>query len=416
MLDFAALPPEINSARIYSGPGSGPLRAAGVAWNSLAAEMRSAAASYSTVISGLTSGSWQGPASTSMAAAAAPYAAWMNTTAAQAEQTAAQAQAAATAYEAAFAMTVPPPVIAANRTALAALVATNILGQNTPAIAATEAHYGEMWAQDAAAMYGYAGSSATASQLTPFTAPQQTTTATGLAGQTAAIAQATGTSASTNTAAATATSAATNASTTSGLAEWLGIAPGSDTSTTGLAGLLNFLDGSDGSLLGSFLNNNTVANLSNAFTTSGLLNPTTFIDAVTGFSYLFGAEALEGGLASNLSGLAAGLGLGPAASALGSAGLPGLGAVSAGMGQAASLGALSVPNSWAAAAPALGKMATQLPSVSALGATPLIAPGGPVGMPGVPLGGVAGMTQHDVEEIPIYGFRPIVMARPPAAG
>ena len=51
----------------------------------------------------------------------------------------------------------PPPVIEANRTLLMTLIATNILGQNTPAIAATEAHYMEMWAQDAAAMYGYAG-------------------------------------------------------------------------------------------------------------------------------------------------------------------------------------------------------------------------------------------------------------------
>ena len=130
--------------------------------------MRSAAASYSSVVSRLTGSSWQGPASTSMAAAAAPYAAWMNTTAAQAEQTAAQAQAAVTAYESAFSMTVSPAVIAANRAQLASLVATNILGQNTPAIAATEALYAEMWAQDAAAMYGYAGSSAAASQLTPF--------------------------------------------------------------------------------------------------------------------------------------------------------------------------------------------------------------------------------------------------------
>ena len=151
MLDFAALPPEINSARMYSGAGSGPLLSAGAAWSQLAAEMRSAAASYSSIISGLTSGSWLGPSSASMAAAAAPYAAWMNTTAAQAEQTAAQAQAAVSAYESAFGMTVPPAVIAANRAQLASLVATNILGQNTPAIAATEALYGEMWAQDAGA-------------------------------------------------------------------------------------------------------------------------------------------------------------------------------------------------------------------------------------------------------------------------
>ena len=53
-------------------------------------------------------------------------------------------------------MTVPPPVIAANRAQLMALIATNFFGQNTPAIAATEAHYSEMWVQDATAMYGYA--------------------------------------------------------------------------------------------------------------------------------------------------------------------------------------------------------------------------------------------------------------------
>ena len=64
----------------------------------------------------------------------------------------------------------PPPEIAANRTQLAQLVATNIFGQNTPAIASTEIQYAEMWVQDALAMDGYAGSSAAATKLTPFTA------------------------------------------------------------------------------------------------------------------------------------------------------------------------------------------------------------------------------------------------------
>ena len=142
--------------------------AAAASWDSLATEVSSAAGDYGSVISGLTSGPWRGPASASMVAAAAPYVSWMNATAAQAEQAADQAKAAASAYETAFAATVPPPVIVANRTLLASLVATNVLGQNTPAIATTEAHYAEMWAQDAAAMYGYAGSSAAASTLTPF--------------------------------------------------------------------------------------------------------------------------------------------------------------------------------------------------------------------------------------------------------
>ena len=412
MIDFALLPPEINSARMYSGPGSASMLAAGAAWSQLAAEMRSAAASYSSIISGLTSGTWSGPSSVSMAAAAAPYATWMNTTAAQAEQTAAQAQAAVSAYEQAFGMTVPPAEIATNRTQLVSLLQNNVLGQNAPAIAATEAEYGDMWAQDAAAMYGYAGSSAAASQLTPFTQPSQTTSATGLAGQAAAVAQAARTSAGTS-------GASTGASSAGGLSSWLGdiTAPGSNTATTGLAGLLNDLDGSNGSLLGSFLNNATVANFSNAFTTSGLLNPTAMIDSVTCFSYLFPSMA-GGALPSDVSGLAAGLGSGMAK--LGSAGLPGLGAaVSAGMGEAAPLGILSVSQGWAASAPALGQIASSLPGASALtpalGATPLVAPNGPVGMPGMPLGGLAGMVDHELEE-PMYGFRPMVMARPPAAG
>ncbi|HVQ98519.1 MAG TPA: PPE family protein, partial [Mycobacterium sp.] len=150
-MDFGMLPPEINSVRMYAGPGSGPMIAAATAWDELAAELQAGAASYSSVISGLTAG-WQGPSSAAMAAAAAPYVTWMRTTAAQSEQTANQARAAAAAYETAFAATVPPPVIAANRSLLMSLIATNLLGQNTPAIAATEANYAEMWAQDAAAM------------------------------------------------------------------------------------------------------------------------------------------------------------------------------------------------------------------------------------------------------------------------
>jgi PPE-repeat protein len=194
-MDYGALPPEINSARMYAGPGAGSMLAAAAAWDGLAADLNSTAASYGSVISGLTGESWQGPASTSMAAAAAPYLTWMSATAAQIEQVANQARAAAGAYEAAFGMTVPPAVIAANRAQLMALIATNFLGQNTPAIMATEAHYGEMWAQDAAAMYGYAASSAAASTLAPFTTPKSTTNPAGLTGQSAAVAQTAGASA-----------------------------------------------------------------------------------------------------------------------------------------------------------------------------------------------------------------------------
>ncbi len=195
VVDFALLPPEVNSARMYIGPGSDPMVAAAEAWEALASELYTVANSYQSVISGLTAGSWLGPSSASMTAAAASYVSWLNTAAAQAEEAGAQANAAAAAYEEAFASTVPPAQVAANRAQLTRLVATNLFGQNTSAIATTEARYAEMWAQDTAAMYRYAGSSASATALTPFNAPRQNTNPGGSAAQAAAVGQVTGTSA-----------------------------------------------------------------------------------------------------------------------------------------------------------------------------------------------------------------------------
>jgi PPE-repeat protein len=191
---YAAFPPEINSGRMYTGAGSEPLLAAAAAWGELANELQQAAASYSAVISSLTSGPWLGPTSLSMAAATAPYLTWMQGTAAQAAETASQANAAASAYETAFAAHVPPAEIAANRAQLASLAASNVIGQNNAAIAATEVQYGEMWAQDALAMDTYAASSAAASQLTPYTEPPQTANTASTAAQSAAVAQAAATS------------------------------------------------------------------------------------------------------------------------------------------------------------------------------------------------------------------------------
>ncbi|WP_152314033.1 PPE family protein, partial [Mycobacterium tuberculosis] len=110
---------------------------------------------------------------------------WLAATAALAKETATQARAAAEAFGTAFAMTVPPSLVAANRSRLMSLVAANILGQNSAAIAATQAEYAEMWAQDAAVMYSYEGASAAASALPPFTPPVQ---GTGPAGPAAAAA------------------------------------------------------------------------------------------------------------------------------------------------------------------------------------------------------------------------------------
>ena len=154
---FTLFPPEINSGLMFGGAGSGPLFMAASAWDGLASDLSGAASSFASVISGLSGGPWSGPASAAMAAAAAPYSGWLSAAAGQAEAAAAQARAAATAFETALAATVHPAAVAANRTTLMTLIATNFLGQNTPAIAMTELDYLEMWAQDVAAMVGYHG-------------------------------------------------------------------------------------------------------------------------------------------------------------------------------------------------------------------------------------------------------------------
>jgi PPE-repeat protein len=174
-LDYGLLPPEINSARMYAGPRSGALWAAAAAWDTVAAELGATASSFQSTVSSLTGGPWRGPASTAMATAATPYVQWLTATSAHAEAVAIQTRLSAGAFETAFAATVPPEIVAANRALLMTLIATNILGQNTAAIAATEAEYAGMWAQDVTAMTGYdLATTAAGAAQTPFSAPPLT--------------------------------------------------------------------------------------------------------------------------------------------------------------------------------------------------------------------------------------------------
>ena len=362
-MDFAILTPEINSGRMYVGPGSGPMLAAAAAWNGLAAELYSAATSYQSVVSGLTAGPWLGPSSASMAAAAARYVAWMSTVAAQAEQTAAQAKAAAAAYETAFAATVPPPVVAANRSLLMALIATNVLGQNTPAIATTETQYAEMWAQDAAAMYGYAGSSGSAATLTPLIPPAPTTNPGGLGGQEAAVAQATGTSAATNTQ--TVLSQLTSAVPTA--LQRLASPVTSTSSTSGLTGILQSLGLSsplsyaDGAVSSAGLTVSSGAWGSASNADAAMIAAD---DQMTGMDgQVMGAlgqiTGMEGRIMNRFDQLAAVRT-----------------AVTAGVGQAYPVGTLSVPQAWTESAPAIRLAALALPATS-LSAAPEVFASGP---------------------------------------
>jgi PPE-repeat protein len=363
--------------------------AAAAGWYGLATELQSVASSYGSVISALTSGSWVGPSSAAMAAAAAPYVAWMSATAGQAELAATQAQAAAAAYEAAFAATVPPPLIAANRAQLMMLIATNLLGQNTPAIAANEAQYTQMWAQDAAAMYGYAANSAAATaQVTPFTAAPQTTNLAGLAAQGVANGQAAGSSIGTgvqsalsqlmSTVPTSLQSLASPSSLTSGLSGILsGLLGGSSsgTSTTAIGPFGELLSSSGLSLGGLAQNYATMPGWAGISMLSTMFSPvTTLMD--TPINNALAPAAAAADAAGEAAGAAdAAAGAAAAEGALGGSGFAGdLGGL-AGLGEAASVGPLSVPPSW-------GWAATGLPAM--LGGVPLA-------LPGISLGATGGL-------------------------
>jgi PPE-repeat protein len=197
-MSFSLIPPEINSALMFTGAGSGPLLEAATAWDSLAADLESTATQYQTVVTNLTTGAWLGPSSAQMAAATAPYVAWLQGTAATAAQTGAQAKVAAAAYQSAYASMVPLPEIAANRAELATLVANNFLGQNTGAIATNEANYLDMWIQDALTMDTYQVNSQQAAALpAQAAAPQVASGAVANAAAAASPAASSSTSAST---------------------------------------------------------------------------------------------------------------------------------------------------------------------------------------------------------------------------
>lgn len=405
-MDFGALPPEINSARMYSGPGSAPMRTASAAWNLLAAELESATTQYQSTIDVLDD-EWLGPTSATMAAAVDPYITWMSTTSAQAEQTAAQASAAASAYEAAYAMTVPPLEVTANRTQLAMLVATNVIGQNTPAIAANEAMYGEMWAQDAAAMYGYAGSSAAASSVKAFTQPPETSNPAAQATQGSAVTQANGASTGSGVQSQLQQLTSTIPSSLKQLTSPVSAATNAATQPTGfLDSILDFLDGADGNSIGTFLNSSLVNGLvSGSYVSPALITPA-ITSGLADINSLAPAEAAVGGGLSAPA-FASGM-ITPAPVSVG---------VSVNTAGSTLVGKLSVPPAWSAAAQVANHSGV---TYAGGGWTNAVGPTGggtgavPAGMPGMP--GAAAARSGGFGHGPRYGSRLTVMGRPLSGG
>jgi PPE-repeat protein len=383
VLDFAALPPEINSALMYTGAGSGPLMAAATAWSNLAAELSTTATSWESIVGTLTTGQWLGAGSAAAAAAAVPIVEWLTTAAAAAEQAATQATSSAAAYEAAFAGVISPPVIAANRAQLAALVATNFLGINTPAILATEAEYAEFWVQDAITMYLYQGASAAAAVLQPIApaSPSTNPAATGLQG--AATAQA---------------AASTPAQGLGSIISSIG--GGSLQQLTTLGGNVPSL----GQWLSLPITENGIAQIgvtaawfqgimTSTFPTLGHLIAT----SPAGITPFVGDVTPLGagmGYGTTLAGSTTGLGGGAAAA----------------MGEASSVGGLSVPAGWSTAAPAT--LASSTAPLEGSGWTAATEEAAPVAaMPGMPGAAAAAKGAAAYGGAPRYGFKPTVMPK-----
>jgi PPE-repeat protein len=353
-MEFTTLPPEVISALIHSGPGAESLANAAAAWQQLSANLEDAADNYASSLSSMDE-SWYGPSSAAMFQSVTPYVTWLRTTAQQAQQTAAAAQSAAAAFSSVQASVVPTATVAANRTRLVQLLATNVFGRNLPAIAQTESEYQTMWANNAAAMTRYQAASSQASTLPQLTSPTSTTNPSALKTQ-ASSASPAGTTSSGATVAAASPAAP--------------LPPAGDPNV-GFVGLAN-------TYANQFVSSGFPINLLSYLAQSQSAQALQGVNSAVGQGVSEGENAL-GGAAANLGGGAAGaLGaLGQSGGGLSALGAAGLGEIntSAALGAAVPMGNLSAPPS---AAPLL---ATPVQLASA--ATPLGAGGAP-GMPMLP--------------------------------
>ena len=374
-MSYSLLQPEINSALIYAGEGSGAFLAAASAWTNLSKDLAAAATATHSVIANL-DGSWTGIGATAASAATAPYVAWLEQASATAAHNAVLATQAATLYETARSSSVTPAAVAANRAMLLALLATNFFGQNATAIAATEHQYEAMWAQDGLAMDTYAAASqANNKQLKTIQSPVKASASSG---------QAQAAVASSGTAASGTSSAGINISTIGNFLNTLGLSwlskdlPSVLTSTP----------------LSQLENLQAVTSVPYMGTTYGMM-VMRFMMMIPQLSRIMSMGSM-GALASQTAGVS---GTGTLMSQIGDfvndrlKGAVGVlaghfssatNAISAKLGQAASMGSLKVPQAWSAAADGMVRAAPVLPSTTV--SAPIHTVSATSGMPGLPGG------------------------------
>ncbi|CQD19935.1 PPE family protein [Mycobacterium lentiflavum] len=386
VMDFAALPPEITSTLVWSGPGSAPLMAAATAYANLAAEVSTTATSWESIISLLTTEAWTGGGSAAAATAAQPIVTYLTDTATALEQASSAAASSAAAFEAAHAGVVNPALVFTNRAEFTAALAG--LPFTLPQVTELEMEYSEMWVQDATAMSAYqAASDAAAGMLQPVT-PLASTVDPAVQAADAPV-----------QAADLAAPQALQALDLSSLTDALQLPFTSNN-------LLQSIDG--------FLGTPSVLNAINgAVNTAAWFTMITIPTAVSLGHVLAGAAVpaaavsdvvpagaggvIEGAVVSSVSPMAGAGGLGSAATAS--------------LGGAQTVSRLSVPASWAANAAPATELAAATAPIEGSGWTAATEEASVMGAPGMP-GMVAGAKGAGAfGSGPRYGFKPIVMPK-----
>ncbi len=151
---YWGVPPEVNDFRVRTGPGAAAVIPLTLAYEEASAvHLEQAQQMVATTMAANTS--WIGFGDIGMNETALPMAAHIDVAGAHAQAAAQTINAAGQAHSMTLATSIPYPTVIANRVREATLEATNVIGQNSPAIAEANLEYGEYWAQNAGAMMGF---------------------------------------------------------------------------------------------------------------------------------------------------------------------------------------------------------------------------------------------------------------------
>lgn len=177
MSEWGALPPDVNSARFWLGPGASTFFASAAQLEALAGMLMGVLGGHEGVAAAL-AGSWAAPTGEIAIAANQPYATWLATVFGMLQHAAMSIQSAGTAFETNKAATPTPLEVEENQTEHVTLQANNFLGLLTPLIIANRTRYfSDMWVRSASNMYSYAAASAATVQAIPPLPPPPPTAA-----------------------------------------------------------------------------------------------------------------------------------------------------------------------------------------------------------------------------------------------